>query len=56
LIERADQTTILMINPSGFIGGHEGRPGEQMIEHLKRHGAAVDAVQIEDVPRSAIAD
>jgi nucleotide-binding universal stress UspA family protein len=38
------------------MGRHEGPPGEQMIEHLKRHGATVDAVRIEDVPRGAIAD
>jgi nucleotide-binding universal stress UspA family protein len=56
LIERADRTTIVMINPSGFIAGHEGPPGEQMVEHLKRHGATVDAVRIKDVPRGAIAD
>lgn len=56
LIERADRTTILMINPTGFIGGHEGPPGEQMLEHLKRHGAVVDVVRIEDVPHSAIAE
>lgn len=56
LMERADRTTILMVNPSGFIRGHEGPPGEQMLEHLKRHGATVDAVRIEDVPRGAIAE
>ena len=56
LIEGADRVTIVMINPSGFMGRHEGPPGEQMIEHLKRHGATVDAVRIEDVPRGAIAD
>ena len=56
LIEAADRATIIMINPSGFIGGHEGPPGEQMLEHLKRHGATVDAVQVEGVPHNAIAD
>ncbi len=56
LIERADRATILMINPAGFIGSHEGPPGEQTLEHLKRHGATVDALQIEGVPRGAIAD
>ena len=56
LIERAERTTIVMINPSGFIDTHEGPPGEQMVEHLKRHGATVEAVRIEDVARGAIAD
>ena len=26
-----------------------------MVEHLRRHGATVDAVEIEDVPHNAIA-
>jgi nucleotide-binding universal stress UspA family protein len=45
-----------MINPSGLIDTHEGPPGEQMVEHLKRHGAVVDAIRIENVARGAIAD
>ena len=49
LIERAERTTIIMVNPSGFIDAHEGPPGEQMVDHLKRHGATVDAVRFENV-------
>jgi nucleotide-binding universal stress UspA family protein len=56
LIERAECTTIIMINPSDFIDTHEGPPGEQMIEHLRRHGATVDAVRIENVAHGAIGD
>ncbi len=56
LIERAERTTVLMINPTGFIDAHAGPPGEQMVEHLRRHGAMADAVRIEDVPRGAIAE
>jgi nucleotide-binding universal stress UspA family protein len=56
LIERAERTTILMINPSGLIDSNAGPPGEQIVEHLKRHGAAADAVRIENVPHGAIAD
>ena len=55
LIERAEKTTVIMINPSGFIDAHEGPPSEQMIDHLRRHGAAVEAVRVEDVPHSDIA-
>jgi nucleotide-binding universal stress UspA family protein len=56
LIERAERTTIVMINPSGLIDSNAGPPGEQMVEHLKRHGAAADAIRIENVPHEAIAD
>jgi len=56
LIEHAERTTIVMINPSGFIGTHPGPPGEQMRDHLRRHGATVDAVRIEHVSHGAIAD
>jgi nucleotide-binding universal stress UspA family protein len=56
MIERADRTTIVMINPSGFIDSHEGPPGEQLAEHLARHGAAVDSVRIENIAHEAIAD
>jgi nucleotide-binding universal stress UspA family protein len=56
LIERADRTTIVMINPSDFIHAHEGPGDQQVVEHLKRHGATVDAVRIGGVPRTAIAE
>jgi nucleotide-binding universal stress UspA family protein len=56
LIERAERTTVLMINPSGFIDGRGAPPGEQMVDHLRRHGAVADAVRIEDVALGAIAD
>ena len=56
LIERAERTTVLMIDPTGFIDAHAGPPGEQMVEHLRRHGATAEAVRIENVPRGAIAD
>jgi nucleotide-binding universal stress UspA family protein len=55
LIERAERTTVLMVNPSGFIDGHNAPPGEQMVEHLRRHGASVDAIRIETVPHGSIA-
>ncbi len=56
LIERAERTTILMVNPSGFIDSHRGPPGEQLVDHLNRHGATVDAVRIENIAHGAIAD
>ncbi len=56
LIERAERTTILMVDPSGFIDAHAGPPGEQMVEHLRRHGAAAEAIRMEDIPHGAIAN
>lgn len=56
LIERAERTTVLMVDPSGFIDAHAGPPGEQMVEHLRRHGAAAEAIRMEDIPHGAIAD
>lgn len=57
LIERADRTTIVMVNPVGFIDAHVGPPGEQLVEHLAHHGANnVDSVRIENVVHGAIAD
>lgn len=55
LIERAERTTVIMINPSGFIDAHEGPPGEHVTDHLRRHGATVEAVRIEEVPHGEIA-
>ena len=45
-----------MINPTGFIDSHPGPPGEQLMEHLARHGASVDSLRIENVHHDAIAD
>ena len=43
LIERADRTTVLMNNPSGFIDPHHALPEELIVEHLRRHGVSADA-------------
>jgi len=56
LIERAERTTVLMINSSGLHRVQGGVPGEHIIEHLKRHGAAADVIRIDDVPPDSIAD
>lgn len=56
LIERAERTTVLMLDPAEFIDRHGALPGERIVEHLKRHGASVDAVRIENVPRGSIAN
>jgi nucleotide-binding universal stress UspA family protein len=56
LIERAERTTVLMINPSSFIRAHDAPPGEYIIEHLRRHGASPEAIRIDDVPPGSIAE
>jgi len=57
LLERAERVTVLMVNPSGFIDERIAPPGEQMVEHLRRHGATTTAaVRIDNVPPRAIAD
>ena len=56
LIEHAERTTIVMLNPSKSIDSRPGPPGEQLIEHLARHGASVDSLRIENVHHDAIAD
>ena len=56
LIEQAERTTVLMVNPERFIGAHRAPPGERIVEHLRRHGATADAVHVDDVPAGSIAD
>ena len=56
LIEHADRTTIVMINPAGFIKSHDGPPAQQLTEHLAHHGVVVDTVQVENVAPGDIAN
>jgi nucleotide-binding universal stress UspA family protein len=56
LIERAERTTILMVNPARLIGAHHASPGERIVEHLRRHDAVAEVVQMDDVPPNAVAD
>ena len=56
LIERADRTTVLAVNPAEFIGRHNAPPIEWLVEHLRRHGAHADVVQLENIPAGSIGD
>ena len=56
LIERAEQVTLLAVNPSEFAERYGALPPEQMVEHLRRHGAAVEGVWLDKVPPASIAD
>jgi nucleotide-binding universal stress UspA family protein len=56
LIEQTERTTLLTVNPEVFIDHHGALPADQMVEHLRRHGASVDMVSLEHIPARAIAD
>ncbi len=56
LIERADKTTVLMVNPASFPDAHHGPPGERIVEHLRRHGAVVEALHMGEVASGSIGD
>jgi nucleotide-binding universal stress UspA family protein len=56
LIEHAERTTVLMVNPAGFVEEHDALPGERLVDHIERHGARAHAVRIDDVPTGSIAD
>ncbi len=56
LIERAEQTTVLIVNAADVPARRGAPPLEAMLEHLRRHGASADAALIENVPMGSIAD
>ena len=56
LIERADQVTVLAVNAADFAKRYQALPPQQMVEHLRRHGAAVEGIWRNDVPIASIAD
>jgi nucleotide-binding universal stress UspA family protein len=56
LIERAERTTVLTVNPREFVERHGALPAKQMVEHLRRHSASVEGSEIGDVPAHSVAD
>jgi nucleotide-binding universal stress UspA family protein len=56
LIERAQQVTVLAVNQVEFAKRYGALPTENMVEHLKRHGAAVKGVWRNNVSSDLIAD
>jgi nucleotide-binding universal stress UspA family protein len=56
LIERSEQATVLAVNPAAFIDRRGALPAEQMVEHLRRHGATTGLTRLEHVPAGSIAD
>lgn len=56
LIERAEQVTVLAVNAADFARRYQALPPQQMVEHLRRHGATVAGIWLNDVPTASIAD
>lgn len=55
LIERAEHTTVLTVNPSEIVSRYGGLPPKQMLEHLRQHSASVEGIEISNVPADAVA-
>ena len=56
LIERAEQVTVLAVNPTEFVERYGALPPEQMVDHLRRHNASVEGIWLKDIPAPSIAD
>ena len=56
LIERAERTTVLMVNAANIPIPRGSLPLEDLLEHLRRHDVSADAVRVDHVPTEAIAD
>lgn len=56
LIERAEHTTVLLVNTAEVPLPPGSLPLEDMLAHLRRHDATADAVRIDHVSADAIAD
>jgi nucleotide-binding universal stress UspA family protein len=54
LLEHAAQVTVLAVNPAEFAKRYGALPPEQMVEHLKRHGAAVNGIWLNDIAAGSI--
>jgi len=55
LIERAEQTTVITIDSADFADRDGAPAADRLVAHLKRHGAAVEAVKLKDIPAGSIA-
>jgi nucleotide-binding universal stress UspA family protein len=56
LIERADQTTVITINPADFNDRQGAPPAGQMVDHLRRHNPSVEGIELPNIPSGSIAD
>ena len=56
LIERAERTTVLAVNPSDYVERYGALPPQKLVEHLRRHSGSVDGIWLNDVKTGSIAD
>jgi nucleotide-binding universal stress UspA family protein len=56
LIERAERVTVLAVNAADFVDRYGALPPERMVEHLRRHGASVEGIWLNDIPTRSIGD
>jgi nucleotide-binding universal stress UspA family protein len=55
LIERAERTTVITIDSADFADWDGAPAADQLVQHLRRHNPAVDALHLKDVAAGAIA-
>jgi nucleotide-binding universal stress UspA family protein len=56
LIERAEQVTVLAVNAEEFAERYGALPPEQIVQHLRRHGASVEGIWLNNTPAGSITD
>jgi nucleotide-binding universal stress UspA family protein len=56
LIERAERTTVLAVNPTDYVERYGALPPEEIVEHIRRHSASVEGIWLRDVQTDSIAD
>jgi nucleotide-binding universal stress UspA family protein len=55
LIERAERTTVITVDSADFVDRDGTAAANQLVVHLRRHNAAVEAVTLKNVPSGSIA-
>ena len=56
VIERAEQVTVVAINPTEYVGRYGALPPEKLVEHLKLHNPSVQGIWLKNVQTGSIAD
>jgi nucleotide-binding universal stress UspA family protein len=56
LIDRAEHTIVITINPAEIMARSGALPMGELVKHLRRHSGAVEAVEMANVPKAMIAE